>query len=316
MNRIKFILSGLFLLVSYQSLAGTPVPDYNTHQVAEHTHVIFGPTQRPNRENLGFMNNPALIIGTDSVIIVDPGSSLESGRMVLRQLKKLTDKPVSHVFISHVHGDHWLGNQAVREVYPDAKLYAHPEMIRLAKESEAQAWLERMNTLTEGATEGTHAVIPEIPVADGDVFKISGLTVRAYIMPAVHSNTDAMYEIVEDSVMLTGDNVTSQRMPRFDHGTFRGTISMTDMLLTKEIDYFVPGHGPGGDRKIIEDYRNYIVTLYDTVKALYEEGLSDFEMKDKVVAKLSAYKQWSMFEDSVGKHISLAILEAEKAAFE
>jgi len=316
MSKILNTMLGLFLLFSSQVYAGTPVPDYQAVQVAEHTHVIFGPTQRPNPENLGFMNNPALVIGTDGVIIIDPGSSLETGRMVLRQLKKLTDKPVTHVFISHVHGDHWLGNQAVREMYPDAKLYAHPEMIRLAKESEANAWLERMDALTKGATSGTVAVIPENAVADGDVFKVAGLTVRTYILPAVHSDTDAMYEIVEDSVMLTGDNVTNQRMPRFDHGTFRGTIAMTDMLLAKNISHFVPGHGPSGDRKIIEDFRNYIATLYGTVKELYEQGLSDFEMKDQILAKLSGYSKWSMFEDSVGKHISLAILEAEKAAFE
>ena len=39
-------------------------------------------------------------------------------------------------------------------------------------------------------------------------------------------------------------------------------------------------------------------------------------MKDTIVAKLAAYQKWPGFEENVGKHISLAILEAEKAAFE
>ena len=91
------------------------------------------------------MNNPAILMGNSSVIIIDPGSSLESGRMVLRQLKKMTNKPVTLVFNTHVHGDHWLGNQAIREEYPDAKFYAHPEMIRKAKESEAEAWVKMMS---------------------------------------------------------------------------------------------------------------------------------------------------------------------------
>jgi glyoxylase-like metal-dependent hydrolase (beta-lactamase superfamily II) len=173
-----------------------------------------------------------------------------------------------------------------------------------------------MSDLTNGATEGTRAVIPENELKDGDTVKISGLTVKVHIMPAVHSYTDAMFEIVEDSVMFTGDNVTYKRVARFDDGTFRGTIKMADKLIADDFNHYVPGHGPSGDKKIIESFRNYVVTLYDTVNELYEEGLSDFEMKDQVVAKLSDYQQWPGFEDEIGRHISLAILEAEKASFE
>jgi hypothetical protein len=49
---------------------------------------------------------------------------------------------------------------------------------------------------------------------------------------------------------------------------------------------------------------------------LYEKGLSDIEMKANAVAKLADYQQWPGFEEEIGRHISLAILEAEKAAFE
>ena len=316
MNKLVLIILVL-AFSSVEALAGTPVPDYRAEQVAKHTYVIIGPTERPNPQNLGFMNNPAFILGRDSVIIIDPGSSLESGRMVLRQLKKITNKPVTLVFNSHVHGDHWLGNRAIWDEYPDAKFYAHPEMIRKAKESEADAWVKIMSSLTRGATDGTRALIPENELHDGDTVKISGLTVKIHIMPAVHSYTDAMFEIVEDSVMFTGDNVTYKRIARFDDGTFRGTIAMAEKLIADDkYKYYVPGHGPVGDIKIIESFRNYVVTLYDTVAALYEEGLSDFEMKEKVVAKLADYQQWPGFEEEIGRHISLAILEAEKAAFE
>ncbi len=306
----------ILLAVSLNSFAGTKVPDFEAQKITDHTYVIFGPTERPKVENLGFMNNPGIIIGNDSVVIIDPGSSQESGRMVLRQVKKLTDKPISHVFNTHIHGDHWLGNQAIRDAYPKAKFYAHPEMIRKAKESEAESWIKLMSQLTEGATDGTTAYIPENALSDGDVIKVAGVTLRVHIMPAVHSYTDAMFEVVEDSVFFTGDNVTYIRLPRFDDGTFRGTIAMADKLIEDNFKHYVPGHGPTGDKKIIESYRTYVVTLYEAVAALYEEGLTDFEMKEQVVAKLAAYHDWPGFKENVGKHISLALLEAEKAAFE
>jgi len=52
----KNLLSILVLVfVSFYAMAGagTPVPDYRAQQVADHTYVIFGPTARPNPENLG-----------------------------------------------------------------------------------------------------------------------------------------------------------------------------------------------------------------------------------------------------------------------
>lgn len=306
----------LTVLFSLQAEAGTPVPDYVAEQISPHVHVIHGPTSFPNPENLGFMNNPAIVIYDDGVVILDPGSSLEAGRMVLRQLAKLTDKPVTHLIDSHIHGDHWLGNQAIREKYPDAKLYAHPEMIRRAKVSEAEAWINRMESLTEGATAGTEAVIPDNALEDGQEFKLSGLTLRIHIEPAAHSHTDAMTEVVEDSLLYLGDNVTYQRLPRFDDGTFRGSIAACDKALELKLRHYVPGHGPSGGPEVVNAFREYTKTLYDTVTELYEEGLADFEMKEQVSEKLAAFREWSGFDELLGKTISLAIIEAEKAGFE
>jgi len=39
-------------------------------------------------------------------------------------------------------------------------------------------------------------------------------------------------------------------------------------------------------------------------------------MKDAVVAELGPYRDWPGFDEEVGRHISLAVLEAERAQFE
>ena len=317
---MKYLASIILFLTAMQlplsASAGTPVPDKAAEKISDHVYVIHGPTSFPNPENLGFMNNPAIVIGSDSVAILDPGSSLESGRMVLRQLAKLTDKPVTMVINSHIHGDHWLGNQAIREQYPDVKLYAHPEMIKKAKESEARVWVEMMDTLTEGATAGTVAVIPENTLENGQELKVGGLTLRIHIVPAAHSYTDVMTEVVEDSLLYTGDNVTYKRLPRFDDGTFRGSIAACDHALSLNLKHYVPGHGPSGGPEVIESFRTYTKTLYDSAAEMYEEGMADFEMKDEISNKLEPFHAWSGYDEFLGRTISLAIIEAEKASFE
>jgi len=318
MRTTRFIILALALSISL-AWAGKAPPlevTYQAEEIADGVHVIHGPLGVPSPGNQGFMNNPAFVETGAGVVVIDPGSSVQVGEMVLARIHEVTDKPVVAVFDTHVHGDHWLGNQAIREKYPDVKLYAHPEMIKRARESEAEAWVERMEMLTEGATKGTKALIPENALDDLQEFRLKGLTLRIHIAPAAHSYTDAMTEVVEDSLLYTGDNVTYKRLPRFDDGTFRGSIAACDRALGLKLKHYVPGHGPSGGPEVVESFRTYTRTIYDTAAELYEEGLADFEMKDQISNKLAAFHDWAGYDEFLGKTISLAIIEAEKASFE
>ena len=296
--------------------AGDALPDYPAEKLTEHVWVIHGPTELPNPQNKGFMNNPSFVVTGAGVAIIDPGSTLESGRMVLRQVKQVTDKPVTHVFATHIHGDHWLGNHAIREAYPQARYYAHPVMIQQANAGEAETWGSMMEQLTEGASKGTEAVIPDQPLEDGQTFKLGEVTLRIYLSDWAHTKTDAMVEVVEDSLLATGDNVLYRRIGRMDDGSFRGNLAACRQAADMQLANYIPGHGPSGDVEVIKPFCNYLQVLYSKVTELYEEGLSDFEMKDTVVAALPEYQDWPGFEDEVGRHISLALLEIEQSEFE
>ena len=97
---------------------------------------------------------------------------------MVAQLRKTTKKPVTHVFNTHVHGDHWLGNQAVLEAWPQATIIAHPDMIKQAKDGAAEFWLKLMSDMSGGYTDGTRAEIPTVEAADGQEFRIGGKTFR------------------------------------------------------------------------------------------------------------------------------------------
>ena len=42
-----------------------------------------------------------------------------------------------------------------------------------------------------------------------------------------------------------------------------------------------------------EASKRFLEVLYDSVQRYYDEGLSDFEMRDKVVADLKEFSDWS-----------------------
>ncbi len=295
---------------------GPAVPDYAAEQVASRTWVIHGPVGYPSPENQGFMNNPAFVVTEAGVVVVDPGSSVQTGEMVLRQIAKVTAHPVVAVLNTHVHGDHWLGNHAIREAFPESTIYGHPEMIKAIDHgSVGEEWIDRMLRSTDGATRGTEVVGPNRAVSNGDVVEIGGITFRFHHAGQAHSTTDLMIEVPQEEVLFLADNACNERIIRMDDGTFIGNIAAIDLALQIPAKVLIPGHGRTGDWAMVHAYRDYLDSLYKAVQRHYEDGLAPFEMKPLGAEALSRFASWSGFEDELGKHLSLATLEVEADLF-
>ncbi len=314
----KFLSLGLLALTAQLAQASTNAffDDFSAKKIHDSLYVIHGPKEFPGEANRGFMNNPAFIVAEKSVIVVDPGSSFETGEMVLREIKKITDKPVSHIFNTHVHGDHWLANDRIRQQYPDVKIIADQRMIKKAKAGEAKMWLDRMVNLTNGVTKGTVIAYPDTQTMKGETIKLAGLTFKIYSHGVDHSGTDIMIEYVEGSTLFTGDNVGHGRILGMGDGSFRDSVKSLELAESLNLKHYVPGHGDTGDVSIVKLQREYYDTLYTKVSEYFDEGLEDFEMKPKIEEALLKFKDWSNFDAELGKHISLAKLEVERSMFE
>jgi glyoxylase-like metal-dependent hydrolase (beta-lactamase superfamily II) len=310
--RIAALLAALAFSSTVLAGPNDTVRPYPAQEVSAGIYVIHGPQGVPSVANQSFMNNPAWIVTQDGVVVIDPGSSVQVGRMVVAQIRKTTNKPVTHIFDTHVHGDHWLGNQAILEAWPNATLIAHPDMIKQAHNGADAFWLKLMSDMTGGYTDGTRAVIPTVEAADGQEFKIGGKTFRIHSSTDAHSKTDLMIELVEDRTLFTADNVLNHQVMNIRDGTFKGVMKATDRALALNMARYVPGHGKTGDRKFVEDQKAYFDTLMTEVRRMYDEGKSDYEMKPVIAEKLKAYQDWAEWDANLGQQISLAILEIEQ----
>ena len=295
---------------------GPDIPDSPAEEVAPGVYFLYGDLGYPSPQNDGFMSNASFIVTDDGVIVVDTGSSVQIGEMILRQIRKVTDKPLLAVLNTHVHGDHWLGNQAMLAEAPDVPIYAHPNMHRLVAEGAGERWLETMMQATDGAVAGTEPMGPTHTLDDGEILIVGGLTIKAHHYPKVHSTSDLMFEIPERGVLFLADNANNRRIVRMDDGSFRGSLDALDDIRERvDATVLIPGHGRPGGWEIVEAYRGYLDGLYTGVADLYDEGMSDFEMKPRLIEQLKRYQDWSGFEDELGKHISLVYLEVEAEAF-
>ncbi|MCU7845455.1 MAG: MBL fold metallo-hydrolase [Candidatus Thiodiazotropha sp. (ex Monitilora ramsayi)] len=315
--RVRLLMSLLLLCSITPAMGerGPDVPDYPAEEVAPGVYVIHGPLGVPSVENLGFINNPAFVVGETGIVVIDPGSSIQIGEMVLRQIRQVSDLPVVAVFNTHIHGDHWFANQAFKELYANVPIFGHEEMMKMVKQGEGEAFLETLMRMTDGAVKGTVEVPPAETAAHGDELKLGGIAFRILYEPKAHSHSDIMIELPKHKVVFLGDNVMRDRFGRMDSGTFSGNIAAIDMALATDAEIFVPGHGHTGGREVPEAYRKYLSTIRSEVEKYFDEGLSDFEMKPKIVESLAQFQQWVDFEQNIGRHINLAYLEVEAAMF-
>ncbi len=311
-------LLGLVLLAgaAYALQKALPIRvDYPPQEIAAGVYVIHGPKELPSPENQGFMNNPAWIVTDDGVVVVDPGSSVQVGEMVLARIEKTTDKPILAVFNSHIHGDHWLGNQAIRARYPEVPIYGHERVGPKVIAGAGTEWVELMLSMTQNATAGTTVVKPDHPVKDGDELQIGGLTYRVMNNDKAHTDTDIMLHVPEKSLIFLGDNAGHERILRLEGGSFPGNVAALENAIATGASVFVPGHGPSGGKEVAERYRDYLKTVYSTAQLGVDEGLADFEIRPLLMPKLEPWSQWAGFEHELGSHINGAYLEAEAAAF-
>lgn len=305
------------LVVSTEALATdlSIQKDYPLTKLSNNVYVIHGPNEEASKQNQGFRNNPVIITTSDGVVIIDPGSSLYSGEMVANKAKTVSNKPVIAVFNTHAHGDHWLGNHGIKKHYPEVIIYSHPQMKSRLEAGDADMWVKAMNTRTEGMTEGTKAFIPNLTVQNGDEVRLGGITFKVYHYGKGHSDNDIMIDIIEEKVFIYGDILRDENLSPF-MTSFSGNLEALEIGLKTDATMFVPGHGKSGDRNIIDKYRNFIISLKKEVKKYYETGLSDFEMKPKIIKALNHQKQWSGFDENIGRLINLAYLEIENEEFQ
>ncbi|MES9848267.1 MAG: MBL fold metallo-hydrolase [gamma proteobacterium symbiont of Ctena orbiculata] len=286
-------------------------------KISEHIYIAHGPQEFPNPQTAGFMNNPGFIVTLDGVVVVDPGSSVQIGRRLLSSIRGITEKPVVAVFNTHVHGDHWLGNQAIRESYPHARIYAHQRMLEHVDAGAGEEWIALFSRLTEGATDGTNVTGPDIGLQGGEVIPIGELSFHIYHTGKAHSDNDIMIELTADSALFTGDIVTNQRIQsaRPADSNIFGQIHAVEVALGTNSRWYLPGHGQSGGREIVEQQLLFLQNLLGAVQRYYNQGMNDYEMVEPIKKDLSAYNDWYNF-DELGRVIAHIYIEVEEKSFE
>lgn len=319
MNNTKFLVitSLLLLVMAHQITVIASDFNYPIRQVTNKIQVIFGPLDLPDSQNRGFRNNVIIVSTSKGIVLMDPGGSAWTGEMVARKIKSISDTPVVAIFNSHVHGDHWLGNEGIKRHFPNAVIYGHPKMKARLEQNDGLFWLETINRVTDNMADGKHVIAPDRTVNDGDVISVGDTDFRIIHTGKAHTDNDIMIEIVGEGALFTGDVVRDRALSIMqEDSSFKGNIEAIDKIVSMNYKYYIPGHGSVGGVEMPQVYGAYLNSLRNIVKELFNEDMESFEMKPRIIKALADYSNWRGFELRLGAHISRVFLEIEQEEFE
>jgi glyoxylase-like metal-dependent hydrolase (beta-lactamase superfamily II) len=78
----------------------------------------------PSTLDLWTATNAVVVVNDHDVTVFDSFTRAGTARMVIAEIRKITDKPVKTLINSHWHQDHWSGNNEFQKAWPGIQIIA------------------------------------------------------------------------------------------------------------------------------------------------------------------------------------------------
>ena len=217
---------------------------------------------------MGSGGNIAVLPGAQGKVLVDSGMSTSQPQIV-EALNGISADPISHLINTHWHYDHTDGNEWMHTA--GATIIAQENCkARLSSPQQMKAFNATFPPAPKGA-------IPTKTFAEKDRTKLNGVTLSMAHYEPAHTDTDISIYLVEADVLHTGDTWFNGFYPFIDYstgGSINGMIKAADrnLSIARADTIIIPGHGPIGDRKQLQEFRDVLVYARDSVAALKKQG--------------------------------------------
>ncbi|WP_237153499.1 quinoprotein relay system zinc metallohydrolase 2 [Oryzibacter oryziterrae] len=258
--------------------------------------------------NRGNIANIGFIVGDKSVAVVDTGGSVAEAQDLLETIRSTTDKPISHVILTHMHPDHIFGSAAF--LRPDVAFVGHARL-NAAIEARYSYYLEANRPiLGEKLVRELSQAHVTLPVADRLDIDLGGRIISLRAWPLAHTDNDLTVLDQKTGVMFTGDLVFTTHTPSID-GSIRGWLKVLDEMARMPVSKIVPGHGAIGAPwpAAMQAEQRYLNVLVDDIKAALAANKTLAETVE--TAGRSEAGNWLLFDDYNKRNVTTAFAELE-----
>src|SRR5712664_2043153 len=147
-----------------------------------------------------FWANSVIIEGAREVVLVDAQLTKTSAEKVLQEIKE-TKKPLSTIYITHEHADHFLGLEVFKGAYPGVRIIATSAVVdRINK-----VYREKLDKWQKILGSGASSQVVEISKFDGSYIDFEGS--RIQVIKDIQGDTgqNTMLWIPGQRILIAGD---------------------------------------------------------------------------------------------------------------
>ncbi len=224
--------------------------------------------------------NNGWVIFDDFVLVVDANFP-DGAEACLADIRATTLKPVRFVFDTHHHGDHAYGNPvwSARGAVP----LAHENVVREMNRYEPERWRQAARDRADVAKLDRESPMPPTLTYEKRLVLDDGTRrVELLFFGTAHTAGDGFAYLPEQKILFTGDSVVNGPHNYMGDGHTGSWLGVLDKLLALDVEIVAPGHGPCGDRGLIQLQRDYIAHLRQEVAAGIAVGRSVESLKQTV----------------------------------
>ncbi|MDB5645302.1 quinoprotein relay system zinc metallohydrolase 2 [Methylobacterium sp.] len=285
---------------------GRSAEGFDLAEVGPGIFIRRGPDAEATAENNDAIANIGFIVGDRSVLVTESGGSLADGAWLRAEIARRTDKPVSHVVLTHVHPDHCFGAAAFAE---DKPVYVGHSALRPALDARGEYYRARLAEIL-GPEKAGRVVYPTLEVGTEAEVDLGGRILRFTAHGAAHTTCDLSMRDSASGILFPADLLFVTRIPSLD-GSLNGWLMEAEKLKAMGAAKAVPGHGPTLVDLVpaLDDLTRYLTTLRDETRTAIAAD-TPIEKAVQTVGRAER-DRWALFDTYHGRNVTQAFKELE-----
>ncbi|AZM56385.1 MBL fold metallo-hydrolase [Streptomyces sp. WAC 01529] len=236
------------------------------------------------------VSNAGVLIGEDSVTLIDCTATPASARQLLARIRERTQRPIARLVITHHHGDHHFGASA----FPGATVIAHEH----TREAVLRDGVDLPTIWPEANWGQITLTPPTLTFTDRTTLHTGGQQAELLHFGPAHTTGDVVVWLPERGILYTGDLTFSGVTPFVFMGSVRGSLQVLGKLKALGAERIVSGHGPIADARVIEENVEYLRWVQQLARDGATAGWEPLEAALR--ADLGPFSHWPEPERLVG----------------
>jgi len=220
--------------------------------------------------------NTGVIIGDDSVMIIDAQATPRLASMVIERIRNVTDKPITHVVLSHYHAVRVLGASAYesREVIMGERARA---MVVERGQEDWDSEFQRFPRLFEGHESIPGLTWPTTTFSDRMTVWLGSRRVDLLHPGRAHTAGDVVAFVPDANVMFTGDIVEYHSACYCGDGHYQDWPDTLARVRAFDVDAIAPGRGDAlvGQAAVgaaLDNTADFVTSTYRSVARVAQGG--------------------------------------------